>query len=85
MKSKKLVFESIGDQIQESDLVANVETDARVLHLIKSQTRFLQKRSWINACCFRLSVGQSRRRPNDTRKPHHPFARTANDFALPRR
>jgi hypothetical protein len=42
VKSEKIVAESVGDKIQKSDLIADLDRSARVFDLAKRQIHFFQ-------------------------------------------
>ena len=56
--AEEVVRQGVGDEIEEADLVASGETDARVVDLLNGQIRLLQQRRQRDPGRFRPSAGQ---------------------------
>src|SRR5262245_27877143 len=58
MKSKEIVLDGIGGQIQVADLIPDVEAGGRVIDLRDSQTGLLQQRKGVAPCRLHLRMGE---------------------------
>ena len=56
--AEEVVRQGVGDEIEEADLVASGETDARVVDLLNGQVRLLQQRRQRDAGRSRPGTGQ---------------------------
>src|SRR5258707_2100860 len=60
MKSKKVILQGVGDEIQKHNLVMNPDEFIRIVHLPAAQSRFFQQGIEHNPRSFRLGVGEPR-------------------------
>ena len=72
VEAQKLVPKRIGDKVQEPDLIADPQADARIIHLFDGQVRGFEQRRHSDTCGFCPAISEPAHDSGSAGKPAQP-------------